>query len=163
MPSRSLPIEQVLTLLAETPSHITEFTVGLTQDQLHAAPSPGEWSVIEVLAHLRSCADVWGDCIAAILTEDRPTVRAINPRTWVKSTNYPELEFHPSFQVFTKQREELLAVLESLAPEDWLRGATVTGAGKPLERTVQFYAQWLAKHERSHLKQFKRIQNMMRK
>jgi hypothetical protein len=55
------------------------------------------------------------------------------------------------------QRAELLALLESLTPEDWARGATVTGAGKPLERTVQFYGQWLAEHERSHLKQFKQL------
>ena len=95
--------------------------------------------------------------MATILTEDRPTIRAINPKTWVKSTNYLDLEFQPSFYAFTTQRAELLALLESLAPEDWSRGATLTGAGKPLQRTVQFYAQWLAKHERSHLKQFNRI------
>jgi hypothetical protein len=100
--------------------------------------------------------------MATILAEDRPTIRAIKPRTCVTSTNYPDLEFQPSFQAFTTQRAELLALLESLAPADWLR-ATVTGAGKPLERTVQFYAQWLAEHERSHLKQFKRIADAMRK
>ncbi|MCA9948524.1 MAG: hypothetical protein KDE48_02675 [Anaerolineales bacterium] len=40
--------------------------------------------------------------------------------------------------------------------------AALTGAGRPLERTVQFYAQWLAEHERSHLKQFKQIVKAMR-
>ncbi|HRC77085.1 MAG TPA: hypothetical protein PLO33_15500, partial [Kouleothrix sp.] len=31
------------------------------------------------------------------------------------------------------------------------------GAGRPLERTVLFYAQWLASHERTHLKQIGRV------
>jgi hypothetical protein len=55
------------------------------------------------------------------------------------------------------QRTQLLAILELLPPEDWSRTATVTGAGKPLKRTVLFYAQWLARHERPHLKQIERI------
>jgi hypothetical protein len=38
----------------------------------------------------------------------------------------------------------------------------VTGAGKPLERTVLFYAQWLARHERPHVKQIERIVNPLR-
>ncbi len=140
--SRSLTIEQILTLRKEGPPRIADLTAGLESAQLHTPPDGGGWSINDVLAHLRSCAGVWGDCIATVLAEDGPTIRAINPRTWVKCTNYPDLEFHPSFQAFTMQRAELLALLESFAPEDWLRGATVTGAGKPLERTVQFYAQF---------------------
>jgi hypothetical protein len=37
--------------------------------------------------------------------------------------------------------------------------ATVTGAGKPRERTVYTYAQWLANHERPHIKQIEHIVN----
>lgn len=53
-----------------------------------------------MLAHLRSCADVWGNCIAAIIAEDTPTLRAVNPTTWIKKMNYPELEFQPSLRSF---------------------------------------------------------------
>ena len=57
---------------------------------------------------------------------------------------------------------DLLAVLKPLGPEIWSRSATVTGAGKPLERTVQSYAEWMATHERPHIKQIKRIASAMR-
>jgi hypothetical protein len=124
---------------------------------LHTPPGPGDWSANEVLAHMRACADVWGDCIAAILMEDRTTLRAVNPRTWIEQTNYREQDFRTSLRAFTAQREELLRVLQPLPPEGWARGATVTGAGKPLERTVLFYAQWLVRHERPHVKQIERI------
>ena len=163
MPSITLAIEQILTALAETPPHIAEPTVSLTETQLHAAPSPGEWSANEVLAHLRACADVWGDCIVTIINQDMPTIRAVNPRTWIKQTNYLEEEFQPSLQAFTVQRTDLLAILKPLRPEVWSRSATITGAGKPLVRIVHTYAQWMADHERPHLKQIKRIASTMRK
>lgn len=162
MSSRSLTVEQILTLLAETPPRITALTVGLTPAQLHTAPNRGEWSANDVLAHLRSCADVWGNCIKVILAQDTPTIRAVNPRTWIKQTDYLEQEFQPSLYAFATQRTDLLAVLEWLTPEDWSRSATVTGAGKPLERTVLSYAQWMATHERPHVKQIERVVSTMR-
>lgn len=154
-----LTIEQVLTLLAETPQRIAALTASLAPAQLHTAPNPNEWSANDVLAHLRSCADVWGNCIAEMLAQDRPTIRAVNPRTWIKRTDYPEQEFQPSLHAFTKQRAALLAVLAPLPPEGWSRAAIVTGAGKVLERTVFSYAQRLARHERPHIKQIERIVN----
>jgi len=159
---RPLTIEQNLTLLAATPARLADLTEGLPPDQLLAPPEPGEWSARDVLAHLRACADMWGRYIVQILGEDRPTIKAVNPTTWIKQTNYREQEFRPSLQAFTAQRAELLALLEPLAPEAWSRTATVTGAGKPRQRTVHTYAQWLANHEGSHIKQIERIVSAMR-
>ncbi|MBA3416793.1 MAG: DinB family protein [Chloroflexia bacterium] len=161
MPSRSPTIEQVLTLLAETPPRLEALTTALAPAQLQTSPNHDEWSANDVLAHLRACADVWGGCIAAIIAEERPTLRAVNPRTWIKQTDYRELEFRPSLGAFAAQRAELLAVLEPLPPEGWSRPATVTGAGKALERTVLLYARWLAEHERPHVKQVARLVNPM--
>lgn len=158
---RSLTIEQILTMLAEVPPRLAALTDGLAPAQLHTSPSEGEWSANDVLAHMRSCADMWGNCIARIIAEEMPTIRAVNPTTWIKSTDYLELEFRPSLHAFTTQRADLLALLESLPHEDWSGAATVTVAGKPLVRTVFFYAQWLARHECPHVKQIERIVNTM--
>lgn len=157
MPRGLLSKEQVLTILAGTPRQIAALTEGVAPALLHTPPGTGEWSANEVLAHLRACADVWGNCIAAILAQDKPTLRAVNPRTWIKQTDYLEQEFHPSLRAFSAQRSELLAVLQPLAPEAWSRSATVTGAGKPLQRTVLSYAEWMAEHERPHVKQIEQI------
>ena len=154
---RPLTIDQVMTQLKEQPEAIAALTAGLPQAQLHRPPSPGKWSVNDVLAHLRSCADMWGKYIATIVAEDRPTIRAMNPTTWIKSTNYPELEFAPSFRAYAKQRADLLDFLRPLPKSAWSRSATVTGAGRPRERTVMEYARWLANHERTHVKHIGRI------
>ena len=157
MPAKLLPADQVLTRLAATPVRLAAVSAGLGPAQLHTAPHPDEWSANEVLAHLRACADMWGKSIMAMIAQDRPALRAVNPRTWIKHTDYLEQEFQPSLQAFTAQRTELLAVLEPLPAEGWARAATVTGAGKPLELTVRSYGERLALHERPHVKQIERI------
>ena len=106
---------------------------------------------------MRACADQWGGAIETMLAEDHPTIRAINPRTWIKKTNYGDLEFEPSFRAFTRQRKRLLARLEAAPLTGWSRSSTVTGAGALLTRDVRFYAKWLAKHERTHVKQIARL------
>jgi hypothetical protein len=158
----ALTIEQVLTLLTETPARIAALTKGLAPAKLGRSPERGEWSVNDVLAHLRSCADARGEFIKAILAEDRPTLRAIDPNTWIKKTDYPDLEFGPSFRSFARQRARLLTFLTSLPDTSWSRTAIVTGGGPARERTVLFYAQWLARHERPHVKQIARIVNTTR-
>jgi hypothetical protein len=100
----SLTSEQVLNLLAATPTRIAALTAGLAPAQLQTPLNHDQWSANDVLAHLRSCADVWGGCIAAMLAEDRPTLRAVNPTTWIKRTDYPEQEFGSSLRAFAAQR-----------------------------------------------------------
>jgi hypothetical protein len=162
MPSRHIPVEQVLTLLAEAPRRLAALTAGLSSAQLWTAPDPGEWSANDVLAHLRACADTWGAAITTILAEDAPTIRAVNPRTWIEQTDYLDLDFQPSLRAYATQRADLLTLLEPLPPGGWARTATVTGAGRPLERTTLDYAERLARHEQPHIKQIARIVNALR-
>lgn len=157
MKGTALTIERVLTDLAEQPTTIAALTAGVPRARLHRAPSRDEWSINDVLAHLRSCSDMWGKYIATILAEDHPTIRVMSPRTWIKRTNYPELEFAPSLRAFREQRAELLAALRPLGKAGWSRSATVTGAGKPLEVTVLDYARRLVDHERIHVQQIQRV------
>lgn len=160
--ANELTIEQIVNMLAAAPSQIDTSTAGLTPSQLRAAPAPCEWSANEVLAHLRSVADVRGGYILTILAEDTPTIKAMDPRTYIVTTDYPEQEFEPSFQAYATQRSELVAALQRLAPEDWQRQATVKGAGRPYLKTAQAFAEGIALHERSHLKQIARIARTIR-
>lgn len=164
MADQFYPVEKVLTVLTEGPPRIAVLNGGLEVSQTHTRPEPDEWSVNEVLAHLRSCADVWGGCIMRILTEDRPTYKALSPRTYIKKTNYPELEFQPSLDAFTTQRNELLAVLKGLSPESWARSATVKDSfGRVFDNTILYYGDRMARHEREHVRQIENIVDTLRK
>ena len=164
MTNKYLSIDKILTILKETSPRLVNLTAKLDPALLHTAPNVGEWSVNEVLAHLRACDYVWGVYyIMTILAQDNPTIKAMNPRTWIKNTDYLEQEFQQALYAFTKQRESLLATLEPLPPKEWARTNTLIGAGKPLQQTLLSHADGLARHERVHLKQIERTLNTLQR
>ena len=146
----------VVLLLESTPRRIESVTLGLSDKDLTWKPSPDSWSVNEVMAHLRACADVWGGSILKMLKEHNPIFRYVSPRTWIRKTNYPNSDFQTSFLAFRKQREDLLKILQPLDQEGWSRRATVKTTNLR-EETVLSYAQRLAAHEAGHCEQIDRI------
>lgn len=157
MSPRAITIEDALSLLAAAPRRIAELTAGLSPEQLRKRPTAREWSANDVLAHLRACEDVRGGYIRAIIAEDKPTLRTVNPRAWMRRTDYPELHFDDSLRAFQEQRAELVALLEALPPEGWARSATLVGPARRLELTPLYCAEWLVVHERPHLQQIERV------
>ena len=139
-------IQKYLKLLEETPRRVESVTKGIEESRLQSSPDKSAWSANDILSHLRSCADVWGDSIEMMLAKDHPTVSYRHPRQWIKKTDYPKLPFYGSFQAFKLQRKELLKVLKSLSFEDWSRTATIKGR----EHTVFTQVRRLATHENEH-------------
>ena len=104
---------------------------------------------MDVLSHLRSCADVWGSSIIFMLTGNEPTLPDTHPRAWVKQTNYSTLLFVESLKAFTYQRDNLLDILLENSLDDWERGAIIGGR----RHTVFTQALRMAKHEAEHIGQ----------
>jgi hypothetical protein len=89
MPHEPLDIESILEHLASIPSAIREATSALADGDLDRQLEPGEWSVNEILAHLRASATVRGEQrIGRMLTEDEPTIRTISPRRFPGRRNF---------------------------------------------------------------------------
>jgi len=149
--------ENVLGSLAATPRRIASLSRGVEISKLHFRPDPDSWSAIDVLVHLRACADVWGKSIVEMITLDHPRLRYISPRGWIRKTGYLELEFRGSLKAFTDQRRELLKTLKGLAIKDWSRSATITAQTKEREETVYNYACRIAEHENKHCDQIEAV------
>ena len=146
-------IKKYLVFLSETPERIAQSVEKLEDAQLQQKADSKSWSVNEILAHLRSCADLWTHSIYAMLAENEPVFSDINERKWAKITRYTELPFSESFQAFTLQRENLLRVLRALPFEAWERSAII------FERrhTVFTQTRRMAKHEREHMEQIESL------
>lgn len=151
----SVTIAEALAMLDEHPRRIAAATNGIPARRLRNERILGEWSAVDVLAHLRACSDARGDVIPEIVRGAK-TLRAVNPQTLIEKVNYRDLEFAASFRAFARQRARLVELLRSLRPAAWSRTATFTGFGTPRERSVLFYAAWLAQHERAHVRHFER-------
>ncbi|MEO7119186.1 MAG: DinB family protein [Candidatus Limnocylindrales bacterium] len=152
-----LRVAETMAILHTTVATLEASTRGASRKRLTIVTDYG-WSVADQLAHLRACHDVLGGNMLRIVREDHPAWKGMAPRAWQKQTDYFEWEFKPAFEAFRAQRAELLDVLEPLPPKGWERTATVTGMlGERYQYSTLYYGDWMARHERSHLKHIARI------
>lgn len=148
-----LPVEEVLAILEATPRQLDSMTAPLTEMELRTPPAAGAWSAHEILAHLRACADVRGAAALRTIAEDRPRIPVVNPREYLKTTDYLKLDVATSLRAFAEQRAKLLDVLRPLPADGWSRPAEIVRAASSLEGSVLYYAVWIATHEVPHLEQ----------
>lgn len=147
-------VRETLRKLRATPQHFKRTASGLTEAQLRRPSGDDDsWSVHELLAHLRGCADVQGGWIARMLAEDTPTIRYASPRTGMRKTGYEGQEFHAFLRGFARQRADLVKTLSRLALADWSRSATFTGTTPGWTQTVFAVASGLVAHEHAHFAQ----------
>jgi len=146
-------IEKHLKLLEEIPRRIKSVTHELDDAHLQFKTDKKSWSVNDILAHLRSCSDLWTHSIYAMLAEHEPVFSDIDERKWAKVTRYAELPFAESFQAFSLQRENLLRVLKALPYASWKRSAIIFGR----KHSVFTQARRLAKHENEHCEQIESL------
>ena len=145
-----LDVDRTMEILRTTVPRLEELTRGASHRQLTAVPDYG-WSVNDLLAHLRACHDVLGGNMMRIIREDHPAWKGAPG--WKNQEEYVTWTFAPALAAFRAQRGELLEVLEPLAPEAWERTATVqVPPNKVYEYSVLYYGDWMARHERTHLK-----------
>ncbi|HVN14186.1 MAG TPA: DinB family protein [Anaerolineales bacterium] len=153
MKATEAEIQKALMILEETPRRLFARTSNLRDANLHFSPDAKSWSASDILAHLRSCADVWTHSIYAMLAEENPVLPDINERKWAKVTRYAELPFAESLQAFSWQRANLLRVLKELPFESWERSAIIFER----KHTVFTQTRRMAKHESEHWKQLEEL------
>ena len=140
--------------LRETPLRLAAWTAGMDETRLRAAPEPNEWSMVEILAHIRAAAEVWSYSIYAMLTLESPALAHVHPRDWMKTLGYARLSFAENLGAFRVERENLLRVLGGLSPADWDRSASFTG--KKNSTTIFGEMLRMALHEADHWAQFEK-------
>jgi hypothetical protein len=146
-----LTVEETMEILRSTTSRLEALAHGAPQEQLYAVTDYG-WSVNQQLAHLRAAHDVLGGNMLRIVREDHPAWKGAPG--WRNQDRYFELEFASNLEAFRDQRAELLDAIAPLPASAWQRTATVTvPPKKTYEYSLLYYGDWMARPERSHLRQ----------
>lgn len=149
-------VRQVTKDLAAVPRLIAALAAGHDETRLTSRADAKTWSASDVVAHLRSCAEVRGKWIAAMLDRDHPTVRAVSPRSAFRK--YVDRDFAVSLKEFADERAALVQRLGGLEDASWARGLTFSGASrKRTEQTLAQCATDLLRHELVHLEQIREI------
>jgi uncharacterized damage-inducible protein DinB len=149
----SAEIEKYLAIISQMPHQIAQAVQDVDEARLQCKADRKSWSVNDILAHLRSCADLWTHSMYAMLAASEPVFSDVDERKWAKVTRYAELPFHDSLRAYSLQRENLVRVLRALRFESWECSAILFER----KHTVFTQTRRLAKHEQEHVKQIEAL------
>jgi uncharacterized damage-inducible protein DinB len=137
----------LLAALESAPGDMRRLVQAADEASAHRRPSPDEWSLAEVLAHL---VDVEGRYLARlkrVVDEDCPHVPSIHPDETVYEPAVPPGEL---LAQFGQCRDETLVYLRRLSAGDWQRKAVHETWGIVSLRSL---VQALVDHDTNHLQQ----------
>lgn len=143
--------ESFRALLTAAPASIARFLEQIPVSSWTRRPADGEWSLTEVLCHLRDTeTEVNAPRFQRLLTEQDPFIPASNTNAWVSERKYNQQDGLPAYRDYLAARLLLLAGLEKLTDTDWSRKARHSTFGPTtLLETVGF----MAEHDRLHIQQ----------
>lgn len=141
----------LIAVLAATPAAFDTLARGLSTRQWEQRPEPTEWSVTEILCHLRDVdAEVNLPRIEKVLAGDNPFLPGINSDTWTDERKYCNQDGQLALSEFIMSRVEILNRLKSLTPVQWNLPArhAIFGPTRLFE-LVSFFVT----HDQSHVQQ----------
>jgi uncharacterized damage-inducible protein DinB len=146
-----LAIPEMISALRATPERVAALAKGLTADQLRHRPKAGEWSMKEVLAHLRDLErDLFLPRLRRILDEHRPAFASFDPDAWARARDHREGVFEQDLTEFAAARARTLAFLAAL-PDSAVARLGLSGYFGPV--TLAQYATHVVDHDLEHLAQ----------
>ncbi|MEW5938887.1 MAG: DinB family protein [Chloroflexota bacterium] len=140
-----------LAQLRSTPAALRGLLGPLPPAAWTTRPAEGEWSVTEILCHLRDVeCEVDQPRIEQILAQDEPFIPAQMPDEWSRERGYVNQDGESALREFTRLRLGTLSTLGNLAPAQWSRKARHAIFGPTsLQELVSFNAE----HDRLHIQQ----------
>ena len=143
-----------LKVQAGTAKKLERLIKGVPASRLRKRPAPERWSVGEILAHLADSEIVVGWRLRQILGAPGTPIQAYDQDSWAAAGHYGKRDPRKSAELFRVVREANLALLKSLAPEQWNHHGMHAERG---EETLERIVQMMAGHDINHTKQVERI------
>lgn len=143
--------ESIIALLTAAPASIASLIEQIPAAEWAQRPAPDEWSLVEVLCHLRDTeAEINQSRLSRLMTETEPFLGAYSTTEWSEERDYIHQDGRAAFRDYLAARLLTLGTLQGLAEEDWGRKARHSIFGPTnLTEMVAF----MATHDRLHIQQ----------
>lgn len=146
--------DEIIARLAAIPDRIGRAVAGWSEERLRTSPAAGEWSVADVLVHVRAADDIQSPRLLMILARDNPPLPAFDERRWAEVAGYADLDFAASLAAFALRRAELVAALRRASADDWRRTGVSEVRGTV---TLLDAARIVVEHEEEHCAQLEAL------
>jgi DinB superfamily len=127
---------------------------GVNQEQAQAARGGDEdWSVIEVVCHLRDAEERGLERMRAMRDQDEPFLPGYDQEQWARDRNYAAADLHAALAAFLRFRAQHIAELAATPPEAWERAGQHEEQGRI---TISAHTLHLVSHDAIHAAQIAR-------
>ena len=141
-------------VLAATPNRLLRLVRGLTEKQLRKPPSPGKWSISQLVCHLSDAEVVFAFRLRMAVAQSGCPLQAMDEQKWAAGLGYQRADVRRKIQLFAAMRRDHLTLLRSLRRGDWERYGMHQERGK---ETIERMAQMYAGHDINHVRQIEQI------
>lgn len=114
---------ELIEALKSTPETLKGLLGQVNEVQARSAKGGDEnWSVVEVICHLRDAEEISFQRMQAMRDQDHPKIFGYNQEELARERNYNEIDMYTALDAFIRFREQHIAALSGLSPEGWERG-----------------------------------------
>ncbi|MBI1736863.1 MAG: DinB family protein [Candidatus Rokubacteria bacterium] len=150
------PLAQKLQRMTRTPDDLAAAIRGQSDAALSRRPDGKNWAAKEAACHLRDTEELFQGRFQLILEMNEPKMPSLDPTTpdrWAEERQYLRNDTAEVVTAFRKRRDETLAMLGTLTPEQLKRAGIHPTRGR---MTVEDFVTLIAWHDDNHLDQLRR-------
>ena len=152
--AKYLENREPLMVAAATPAKIASLIRGLTPRQLARRPTPGKWSIREIISHLAD-TDMVMDCRARwIAFEEHPTLVPFDQEKWAAGRARENEPVAETLERFRLLRRSQVRLYRHASMTDYRRTGFHPERGVV---TLRVQLETLAGHDLNHLAQIQRL------
>lgn len=152
--TQALSPQDILARLEEVTGHITEEIQGLDNAEVNFNSDVDEWSVKQIMAHLRDAEEIFNQRLHKILEEDEPFLRAFNPDELAAERSYQDDDWSQVVNAFQEARQNNLNLFRQLNPIHWNKAGIHQERGR---FSIQEIGEYLVNHSEQHLEQIRHV------
>jgi hypothetical protein len=143
-----------LKLQAAAPGKLAKLLKGVGAVKARKRPAAEKWSILEIVSHLADTELVLGYRIRAILGAPGAPIIGFDQDVWVTALHYDKRDLRKALEQYRALRETNLALLKTLAPEQWKHHGMHSERGA---ETIETIVRMTAGHDLNHSYQIERI------
>ena len=149
--------EQLIARLAGYPSKLYTAIAGLSEDDLARRPAPDEWSLKEILCHLRDGEEVRLERMRRVVEEAEPFLPAFDQEAYARDRKYQDEITGLILPRLVEHRTAQVTLLRSVPPDAWSRKGTHEETGA---LTLDDLAMGAINHDTEHLTQIRKLTSL---
>lgn len=139
---------EIIEALRLLPERLREEVTGLSEAQLRFRPGDGQWSLKEVIGHVRDFAEIDHDRLVRMITQERPVLVGYDQEDLAREHNHQEANLETVLAELASVRQQTVHVVTELVDANWAR------TGRHLERgtfSIRQHVDHIVEHEALHL------------